>query len=262
MEHTDQLPRRFASRLMTELALGRPVDAAEWEQHAPAGLRPARPDLERAAHVPSAVLLGPGHEAAGVAVDGLLSQAHRSVESAVCGPEQLRVVPSRRGEGTIRGVRHRCLVDERRLRQTSALRGHDAQTEYRVGAVDVWMLVLDRRAVVIDGPAVGAGLRGTWLVTYPEVLRAATGLFEARWRQARHWEHDPGGPRDDDLSPRQQRVAALLLRGHCEQAIGRELDISRRTVAYEITAMMRALGASGRVDLGYRLRLREESAGD
>ncbi len=255
MGPTDQLPRRFASRLMTELALGRPVDPRDWEQHTSAGLPPARPDLDRAAHVPSAVLLGPRPEGVGVAVDALLSQAHRSVESAVCGPEQLRAVPSRRGEGTARAVRHRCLVDERRLAAASAVRGHDAQTEYRVGAVDVWMLVLDRRAVVIDGPAVGTGLRATWLVTYPEVLRAATGLFEARWRQARHWEETATG---DDLTPRQQRVAALLLRGHCEQAVGRELGISKRTVAYEITAMMRVLGASGRVDLGYRLRLREE----
>lgn len=259
-ESRDQLRRRFASRLVTELALGTPLGTLVSGDLELAGARPGSLDLDGIAGRPSTVMLGRGTAAVAAAMDVLLRQVRTSVDWAVTRPAQGRAASSQWGGDAARSVRHRVLADEHCAGEVLAPQycSPDLWLERRIGAVDVPLVLLDRRAVVVEGPALGAcgsGLRATWLVSCPEVLGAATGLFESRWRQGRPY----AGEAADGLTERQQRVAALLLRGLGERAIGRELRVSVRTVASEVTALMCHLGAAGRVDLGYRLRRREES---
>lgn len=56
-------------------------------------------------------------------------------------------------------------------------------------------------------------------------------------------------PKSPILSPRQQEVLALLLRGCSNSEIAYELRISIRTVEKHVTAILRAHGVAGRVQL-------------
>lgn len=130
----------------------------------------------------------------------------------------------------------------------------------REGYVTQRLIVLDRVGVVMDGPPVAAGRPwSTWLVTDPEIVGLAVGLWEASWSMAQPVAPPPL-PAPAELTLRQRAVIPLLLEGRSEARIARDLGIAPRTVTYEVKALMTALGATCRVDLGYRLRQAEEVA--
>lgn len=130
----------------------------------------------------------------------------------------------------------------------------------REGYVMHRLVVFDRVGVVIDGPPVAPDTHAsTWLVTDPEIVALAGGLFEATWRLARPVAPAPP-PAAAAITPRQRALIPLLLAGRSEAGIARDLGVATRTVTYEVKALMTALGATSRVDLGYRIRLAEESA--
>lgn len=76
-----------------------------------------------------------------------------------------------------------------------------------------------------------------------EHVRLAVERFEAHRPQT--------SPRPDSpiLSPRQQEVLELLLRGFSNSEIGYELGISVRTVEKHVSTILRANGVAGRVPL-------------
>jgi DNA-binding CsgD family transcriptional regulator len=131
-----------------------------------------------------------------------------------------------------------------------------AQT--REGYVMQRMIVFDRVGVMMDGPPVTTGAHvSTWLVTDPEIVGLAAGLWEASWRLAQPVAPPPA-PAPAELTLRQRALIPLLLQGRSEARIARDLGIAPRTVTYEVRALMTALGATCRVDLGYRIRQAEE----
>jgi DNA-binding CsgD family transcriptional regulator len=133
-----------------------------------------------------------------------------------------------------------------------------AQT--REGYVMQRLIVFDRIGVVMDGPPVTAGAHvSAWLVTDPEIVTLAAGLWEASWRLAQPVGSAPA-PDPAELTLRQRAMIPLLLEGRSEAAIARDLGVGPRTVTYEVKALMSALGAKCRVDLGYRIRQAEEAA--
>ncbi|WP_155368986.1 helix-turn-helix domain-containing protein [Catellatospora vulcania] len=60
------------------------------------------------------------------------------------------------------------------------------------------------------------------------------------------------------LTPRERSIVALLAAGHTDAAIAAQLDISVRTIAYTLSALMDRYAVTNRFQLG--LRLGEESA--
>lgn len=60
------------------------------------------------------------------------------------------------------------------------------------------------------------------------------------------------------LTPRERSIVALLAEGHTDAVIASRLDISVRTIAYTLSALMERYGVTNRFQLG--LRLGAESA--
>lgn len=134
------------------------------------------------------------------------------------------------------------------------------RAQAREGHVMQRMVIFDRIAVVTDGPPVTPGARqSTWLVTDPEIVALAVGLWEASWRLAQPAAPSPS-PEPAELTPRQRAMIPLLLEGRSEAMIARDLGVAPRTVTYDVKNLMSALGARCRVELGYRIRLAEEAA--
>jgi DNA-binding CsgD family transcriptional regulator len=131
---------------------------------------------------------------------------------------------------------------------------------FREGYVTQPMILFDRRAVILDGPPVDGDERSTWLVTGPDLVFAAGSLFDMSWRSGRPVAIPPRPA--VALTDRQRQMVPLLLAGRSEVAISRRLGVAERTISYEVRALMETLGASGRVDLGYRLRQLEEPVAD
>lgn len=220
-------------------------------------------DLAEVAGSGQYVLIGRDMPQARAAIARLLPQlrhcavslAQRASVRNLASHRQADAVLAARGVD-VRGVYDSwCLTAEIRAALT------DAERDYcRAGCVTQQFILLDRRAVVLDGPPVDGGReRSTWLVGDPEVVRMAGVLFDTSWRSAR--EIEPASRRGGHLTDRQRRLVPLLLAGRSEASIARELGVAERTVSSDVRAMMTALGANGRVDLGYRLRIRDETAG-
>lgn len=114
------------------------------------------------------------------------------------------------------------------------------------------MIIFDRSTVVVEGPELG-GERTALAVTDRTVLAAA-------WR---YWHSllptavpviDAIGP--DPLarfSPRQREIVHLLADDHTDPVIAARLELSVRTVQYEVAAIMRLLNVRSRFGAGVAL---------
>lgn len=115
--------------------------------------------------------------------------------------------------------------------------------------VPAQMIIFDRRMVVLEGPALG-GERTAMAVTDPDVMTAAW----CYWNSLRPLAvsvHDAFG--HDPLarfSPRQREILHLLADDRTDQVIAMRLDLSLRTVQYEVAAIMRILNVRSRFGAG------------
>lgn len=251
------LKETFAGRLLT---------AYQGAYRAAAADRVVRTDELDLAEVAASgeyLLIGRDMPQARAAIGRLLPQLRHCAVSLAQRASVRNLAAHRRADALLaaRGVDIRgvydswCMTAEIRAALTDAERDY-----FRAGCVTQQFILLDRRAVVLDGPPVDGGReRSTWLVGDPDVVRMAGVLFDTSWRSA--VEIEPESPRDGELTARQRRLIPLLLAGRSEASIARELGVAERTVSSDVRAMMTALGASGRVDLGYRLRVRDEAGG-
>ncbi|WP_166381433.1 helix-turn-helix domain-containing protein [Catellatospora methionotrophica] len=55
------------------------------------------------------------------------------------------------------------------------------------------------------------------------------------------------------LTPRESTIVALMAAGHTDAAIAAQLDLSVRTIAYTLSALMERFEVSNRFQLGLRL---------
>ncbi|MEV0454766.1 helix-turn-helix domain-containing protein [Catellatospora methionotrophica] len=55
------------------------------------------------------------------------------------------------------------------------------------------------------------------------------------------------------LTPRESTIVALMAAGHTDAAIAAKLDLSVRTIAYTLSALMERFEVSNRFQLGLRL---------
>lgn len=252
-----ELRRRLAGRLLTDVGVG----MAAWKNEQPPMARPGEVGLYGDGG-PSLVLVGEDRDTARACINDLAAQARRSVTNLAVRVSIKGLAVARRGDelATENGVDSRGVIDHWGL--TAEVRGAMTPSErarHRVGCVNQRMIILDRRAVITDGPPVRSAERSTWLVREPAIVALAVRVFEASWREGR--PVDEVAPPPTTLTERQRHICALLLAGQSEAAIARDIGASPRTVTYDIRSIMEALGASGRVELGYRLRELEERAG-
>lgn len=252
-----ELRRRLAGRLLTDVAVG----MAAWKRDPPAMARPGEIDLY-AGDLPSLRLVGKDRDTARAFINELATQARSSVTSMQVRTTVKGLTVARRIDelNVERGIDSRGVVDLWGLTaEVCGAMTPGERARLRVCCVNQRMIIVDRRAVMTDGPPVRSGERSAWLVTEPSIVTLAVRVFESSWREAR--PVDEVAPPPTTLTERQRHICALLLAGRSEAAIACDIGASARTVTYDIRAIMEALGASGRVELGYRLRQLEEHAG-
>ncbi|MDJ1133140.1 hypothetical protein [Streptomyces iconiensis] len=152
-----------------------------------------------------------------------------------------------------RGVTMRAVIDAHFLRQPNGAASVELAVaqgaEIRVAAsVPMKLLVTDRNVALVP---VGAGHSETLLV-HGALARLALALFESVWQRARPYRQ-PG----DGLDPLDTRLLHLMLAGLTDEAVGRQLDLSTRSVQRRIRTLMDRAGVSTRAQLGWHARHRD-----
>ncbi|WP_203926748.1 helix-turn-helix domain-containing protein [Virgisporangium ochraceum] len=113
--------------------------------------------------------------------------------------------------------------------------------------VPVKLMVFDRRIALLPvdpfDPSAGA-----LEIDHPVIVAGLVALFEQLWGAGR----DPrrGGVPPIVLSPRERSIVALLATGLTDAGVATRLNISRRTIAYTLRALMDRIGAENRFQLG------------
>lgn len=112
------------------------------------------------------------------------------------------------------------------------------------------IMIYDRRAALFPADPLNLEL-GYFEVGPGPTLQGLCAMFDRTWGQA----HDPRrrGVPSIGLNSREQALVALLAAGHSDQSAADELQLSLRTVAYTMRALMDRLGVESRFQLGLLL---------
>ncbi|WP_196278985.1 helix-turn-helix transcriptional regulator [Catellatospora vulcania] len=112
------------------------------------------------------------------------------------------------------------------------------------------VMISDRRTAIVPLDPSDRS-RGVWEISAPDVVAELTALFFQLWGRAK----DPGRDWTPPLhlAPRESAIVALLAAGHTDASIAAKLDISVRTIAYTLSALMDRYAVSSRFQLGLRL---------
>lgn len=118
----------------------------------------------------------------------------------------------------------------------------------RSADVPLKMMIADERLGVVMLVREGATISDTALLLHPSpMLSALVSLFARVWNDSSDlW----GGDTGSSLSPRDQRLLALLAAGHKDENIARQLNLTRRTVQRRVGELMELLGAHSRFQAG------------
>ncbi|MFD4035082.1 response regulator transcription factor [Streptomyces sp. NPDC058637] len=88
-------------------------------------------------------------------------------------------------------------------------------------------------------------------VRHPALVRYLTRVYEVLWAQATPYsEHLPSATPGAPVTSVQQSIARLLVEGHVDDVVARELGISVRTCRSHISKLMQTLDAHSRTQLG------------
>lgn len=154
-----------------------------------------------------------------------------------------------------RGVRYRTIYDQDALEYPGRLEVirqdiEDGEQAWYLSELPLKLAIIDdqaivsllanpddQRTLVLDGPALVAGLRR---------------LFELLWERATPLD-GLGQPRTDrNADTPDEQLLALLATGMPDKAIARHLGISPRTMARRVHALLRRLDSSSRFQAGIR----------
>ncbi|MFC0626706.1 helix-turn-helix transcriptional regulator [Kribbella deserti] len=136
--------------------------------------------------------------------------------------------------------------------------GPDVLTEFIIAAEDmpyhlacgpIQLKLLDGERVVLEGPVID-NTRSLMLISGPEVVNAAGQYLRA----VRQSSIRASALRDTEvqLSARQQVIAEQLSEGCTDDQIAERLDLSVRTVRYEVARLLEALQVPTRFAAGVR----------
>ncbi|WP_020387130.1 helix-turn-helix domain-containing protein [Kribbella catacumbae] len=163
-----------------------------------------------------------------------------------------------------------CELVERGVRMKSFFDpsgGSGAVTDFIIGAEEmpyyvacgpIQMKLIDGERVLVEGP-VTDGQRSLMLMSGPEAVNAAGQYLKAVRRSAIR----AGELRDRevDLTPRQHLIADQLSEGCTDDQIAERLDISVRTVRYEVSRLLEVLVVKTRFAAGVRYARMKTPAG-
>ncbi|MGZ4627987.1 MAG: helix-turn-helix transcriptional regulator [Oryzihumus sp.] len=147
-----------------------------------------------------------------------------------------------------RGLDMRIVLDVEAIQGGLVAGSSEHLDRVLVAPVSLHMILVDQRAVILEGPRLDMHGTSCWLVPEDEVVLAAVALWEVTVRNAA-----PLPEYVVQLTERQRAIANLLLHGKTDALIARELEVSVRTVASEVRTLMNATGASTRYQTAMRL---------
>ncbi|MFI5530531.1 LuxR C-terminal-related transcriptional regulator [Kitasatospora sp. NPDC051853] len=113
------------------------------------------------------------------------------------------------------------------------------------------LLVFDRRVAVV--PIDPADTRaGALCTTEPGLVASLVALFEQAWDTATPLGADPASDRETGLNPAERELLRLLATGLTDEAAGKRLGVSLRTVRRQMAALMERLDAASRFEAGLK----------
>ncbi|MBM7784368.1 helix-turn-helix domain-containing protein [Tenggerimyces flavus] len=146
-----------------------------------------------------------------------------------------------------RGVRARVIYDRSALEVPGQLatigRLRELGEEARVrDGLPTKLMIADRRHAIVPLGFTRPGIDGIVLVNASPLLDALCALFESLWQAATPMAGSVDAPDDSDL-------LTLLAAGLKDDALARQLGVSRRTVQRRIQRLMRTVGADSRAQV-------------
>ncbi|MGX6605968.1 LuxR C-terminal-related transcriptional regulator [Micromonosporaceae bacterium Da 78-11] len=126
-----------------------------------------------------------------------------------------------------------------------------AEGRYRqLAELPLKLMIFDRRIALFPADPLDFDA-GFVEVAHPSAVQALCGLFHRLWARGRDPFHQ--GVRPINLTPRERNLVALLAAGHTDVTAAERLDLSVRTVAYTLRALMDRLGVENRFQLALLL---------
>ncbi|MFB7248879.1 LuxR C-terminal-related transcriptional regulator [Streptomyces populi] len=111
------------------------------------------------------------------------------------------------------------------------------------------LLIFDRETALIPVNPADRGV-GALVVTGSGMLCALLALFERYWEEATPFGEDRPESPDGELTAGDREVLRLLAKGLTDEAVGRQLGVSQRTVRRRISDLTDQLGAGSRFQMG------------
>jgi DNA-binding CsgD family transcriptional regulator len=113
------------------------------------------------------------------------------------------------------------------------------------------LLVFDREVAVVPIDPTNTRL-GALCTREPGIVASLTALFEQTWQTAVPLGADQPQDTCTGLTPGEKELLKLLASGLTDEAAGKRLGISLRTVRRQMAALMERLGAASRFEAGLR----------
>lgn len=164
-------------------------------------------------------------------------------------------------EALRRGVRYCVVVEQGLLERPGFYAAAQEAAQYgetirATGRLPLRLIVVDRELALIPLASEGRpSVTGALLVHPSGLLDALVALFEHVWQGASSLSAQAGTTADQvDLLDRQ--VLDLLLAGLTDQAVGKQLGISLRTVQRRVHALMDRASVTTRIQLGREVERR------
>jgi sugar-specific transcriptional regulator TrmB/DNA-binding CsgD family transcriptional regulator len=162
-----------------------------------------------------------------------------------------RQVTSAEVEHLRRGVRARVIYDRSALEEPGQLAvmrelsmlGEIARLSENLPTK---MLIVDHRRAIVPLNDVEPGVHGVALIEASPLLDALVALFEVLWLTATPIAVGTADEGENGLDPDSHSLLTLLAAGLKDEAIARQLGISRRTVQRRIRVLMDLLGVQSR----------------
>ncbi|MGW8696190.1 LuxR C-terminal-related transcriptional regulator [Streptomyces eurythermus] len=114
------------------------------------------------------------------------------------------------------------------------------------------MLIFDRRTAVVPIDPANTRL-GALCTSAPGIVASLLALFEQTWESAVPLGADRRRPAgEEEVTPAERELLKLLASGMTDEAAGKRLGVSLRTVRRQMAALMERLHASSRFEAGLK----------
>ncbi|MYV69487.1 helix-turn-helix transcriptional regulator [Streptomyces sp. SID2131] len=113
------------------------------------------------------------------------------------------------------------------------------------------MLIFDRRTALVPIDPENSKL-GALCTSAPGIVASFVALFHQTWETAVPLGADHRQPREDGISDNERELLRLLAAGLTDEAAGKRLGISVRTVRRQMAALMERLNATSRFEAGLK----------